>query len=103
MIDLRVTFSEIVFVTTLLSVIFIDHYCSSQICLTARVSSVSGSCFALGWLVFHPPSDLDKRLGEIFILIMWSELYFFTFIAVVAEVSLVYFALDLIMTYVFIF
>ena len=76
MIDLRVTFSEIVFVTTLLSVIFIDHYCSSQICLTARVSSVSGSCFALGWLVFHPPSDLDKCLGEVFILIMWSELHF---------------------------
>ena len=110
MIDLCVTFSEVVFVTALLSVIFIDHFCSSQICphvyhvwLAACVSPVSGSCFALGWLVFHPPSDLDKRLGEIFILIMWSELHFvvdvfFTFIAVVAEVSLVYFIFDLIMT-----
>ena len=75
MIDLRVTFSEIVFVTTLLSVIFIDHFCSSQIFphvyhvwLAARVSLLGGSCFTL--------SDLDKRLGEIFILIMWSELHF---------------------------
>ena len=86
MIDLRVTFSEIVFVTTLLSVIFIDHYCSSQICLTARVSSVSGSCFALGWLVFHPPSDLDKRLGEVFNMTMYSNLLFTT----VSQIAICY-------------